>query len=211
MKNYNPITLIQNLRKVYSKYSSSLDVKVKWWILAIICMIILDSSLGISRQLLVNTKIDTIEHILSTKPIIPDSDLVKHKEAIVREYINHQTIWEKIGSLYIAKQSEEPYTQWIRLIAPILFPLFLVLIWIRGFVKTIFTSTPKQNEHIVNMLYVLLFLCLYVYLLQSLSTYMFEYDYSTIKMILLYVGLNIIPYIAFCWIVKRLLKIENTE
>ena len=208
MKNYSPRTLIQNLRKVYSKYSSTINVKVKWWILAIICVVVIDNSLGISHQLFVNTKIDTIEHILSTNPRIPDSDLVKYKEVIVQEYINHQTILERMGLVYTARQSEELYRQWIRLIAPILFPLFLTFVWIWYFVKMIFTSTPKQNEHIVNMMFILLFLYIFIFLLQGISTYIFERGCSTIIMVLIYLILNVIPYIALAMLVTKIIQSE---
>lgn len=196
---FSPSEFIHNLKVLYHRHESSISPKVKWWMMSIICLLLLDSSLGISRQLLLNSEIDTIEHLMATKPQIYDLRLVEYKKELLREYTTHETVLDRVVNSVYEKDTGEFIA---RLLTSAFLPLMLVLVCLYYFAKIILTPIQKQGEHVVNMFFILLVLCLLAYAFLVFSKHA---DLkSPIVNYCVYALSNIILYLAICWLFSKM-------
>ena len=148
----NPITIIKHLKRVYSNYASVQSLKMKTIVLSVIVLLVFDNILGLSYTLYINSKIDTIEHMIDSKPKIPETYFVTYKRLIAHEYINHRTILSDIRDSFSFNKEKNGVIPGVVLITSALLPLYLMLIVVFFFFKTLFLGKSNCMEHGVNLL-----------------------------------------------------------
>lgn len=160
MSMMNPITIIKRLKRAYNNYASVQSLKMKSIVLSVIVLLLFDNILGLSYTLFINSKIDTIEHMIDSKPKIPETYFVTYKRLIVHEYINHRTLLSEIRNCFSFNEESNGAIPGVVLITSSLLPLFLMLIVVFFFFKILFLGKSNNMEHGVNLLLIFIGLSL---------------------------------------------------
>ncbi len=154
----NPIKIIIRLKRVYINYASVHSLKMKTMTLCVIFLLLFDNILSISFTLFTNSKIDTIEHMVDSKPKIPETYFVSYKRMIAHEFLNHRTLLSEISDNFSLIEESNGAIPVAILFTSALLPLSLLLLVVFYFFKTLFMERDSNMEHGVNLL--LIFFCL---------------------------------------------------
>ena len=204
MRKMNPLTIIKCLKRAYSNKASVLPLKVKAIVLSVIVLLLFDNILGFSFTLFTNTKIDTIEHMIESKPKMPESYFVTYKRLIAHDYINHRTLLSEVKDCFRMSEEKNGIIPGLVLITSALLPLSLILIVVYFLLQTIFFGRTNSMEHCVNLLLIFIGLSLCCGIMRWLALqipmffgrWIYNYiAYAIINVALLFLLLFILPEI----------------
>ena len=126
-------------------------MKMKVIVLSVIALLFFDNVFSLSFTLFTNSKIDTIEHMIDSKPKMPETYFVTYKRLIAHEYINHRTLLSEIKDCFSFNEGKKGTIPGVVLITSALLPLSLILIVVYFFFQTLFLGRTNSIEHCVNL------------------------------------------------------------
>ena len=221
LQRLNPLTLITRLKKVYSVYALSLPLKLKVYMLAIIAIFLLDNILGISYTVITNSRIDTIEHMIESKPQMSDTYMINYKRQLAHEYINHHSMVSDFTKCLSSDEDIEGRVPLFNTLTSALLLISLIIILTFIFARLSVLDSVNLYHHLTNYFIALFILIAMTWAIQGCALQVpqlcdgWNYNYA------LYVIINIAIYGTLMWLLPEIpapsisvlpaSEIENTD
>lgn len=165
----NPRKMLERMKMVYRPYALVLPLKFKVCILSVIAILLLDNLVGISYTIMINSRIDTIAHMLETKPQMAESYLIGHKRLLAYEYIHHKTVLEDIVDFFKLDKEISGKIPVVNTISSAILFFFFMALALYYIIKLLIIGHPSLYHHLSNLLLALFTMSLIAYLIHSLT------------------------------------------
>ena len=149
----NPVLIYQNSKKIFSQNVSTLSMTIKLFLLLLVAVFFIDNILGISQNMIVNSKIDTLKHLseISNKQYVEDCN------ALSQEVVNSKTIFAKTVDSFSFYMDEDNRVPVINTLTVAIIPIVLFIILLFHIVLGIAIKRVEQLERLLNMILLLAF------------------------------------------------------
>lgn len=164
----NPRKMLERMKMVYRPYALVLPLKFKVCILSVIAILLLDNLVGISYTVMINSRIDTIAHMIETKPQMAETYLIEHKRLLAHEYIHHKTVLEDIVDIFKLDKEISGKIPAVNTISSALLIFFFIALVLYYIIKLLIIGHPNLSHHLSNLLLALYAMSLIVYPIHSL-------------------------------------------
>ena len=151
----NPTLLYQNSKKIFSQNVSTLSMPIKWGLLFLVALFVIDNVLGFSQGLIVNGKIDTIKHLYegTGKQYIEDYD------ALNQEIVNSKSFFAITAESFSFFTNNDNRIPIINSLTVAIIPIVLFVILLFHFIEGLVIKRDGQLERLINIL--LLLVCVF--------------------------------------------------
>lgn len=211
MNKMNPLTIIKRLKRVYSNKASVQSLKMKTIVLSVIALLFFDNILGLSYTLFTNSKIDTVEHMIDSKPKMSETYFATYKRLIAHEFINHRTLLSVIMDSFSFNEESNGTIPGLVLITSALLPLSLILIVIYFFFLTLFLGRTNSIEHCVNLSLIFIGLSLCCGIMRFIALQVPMFFKSWIWNYIIYVVINVVLFFLLLLILPEIRENRDTE
>lgn len=152
MNKLNPITLTKRLKIAYRPYATRLPLKFKMLILLAMLLVFIDGVFGVSNMLITNSKLDTVEKMIESKPELPTAYMLDYKRNLAKEYIHHKTIVDIILDVVVTSKNTEGSIPLLMTITSALFPIVMILILFYQLIEELIVVKPPIYHHLANLI-----------------------------------------------------------
>ena len=130
-----PQLLYQNSKKIFSQNVTSLSLTLKIFLLLLVVVFMIDNIFGISQNLIINSKIDTLKHLSE----VSNMQYIEKCNVLSQEIINSKTIFTKTVdsfSFYMDDDNRVPVVNTLG--------MYLWLVSCHGINLTYYTHLPRR-------------------------------------------------------------------
>ena len=152
MNKLTPITLTKRLKIAYRPYATRLPLKFKMLILIAMVLVFMDGVFGVSNILITNSKLDTVEKIIESKPELPTAYMLDCKRNLAEEYIHHKTIVDVILDVVVTSKNIEGSIPLLMAITSALFPIVMILILFYHLIEELIVVKPPIYHHVSSLI-----------------------------------------------------------
>lgn len=208
----NPLTLYQNSKKLFSQNVHSLTMWIKVGLLIMFVLYAVDSLLGVSHTLIVNSRIDNLNHLYKSSSVSKDAAFSESFAIIKDDIMKYKNVFgntKEDFSIYNGVGRRIPL---VNTLTSSIIPIVLFLILVYHFIIDVFVKRDNQIERLINIL--LLLVCVFflfrimVGLSYIIPTFPEGYVWGNYWLNLM---LTIILYLILCGILNSLFEKLRTE
>lgn len=152
----SPQLLYQNSKKIFSQNVTSLSMTLKVFLLLLFAVFVIDNLFGISQNLIINTKIDTLKHLSE----LSNKQYTEKCNALSQEIINGKTIFTKTVDSFSFYMDDDNRVPVVNTLSIAILPIVLFVILLFHIVEGIAIKRDEQLERLLNM--ILLLACTFV-------------------------------------------------
>lgn len=209
----NPLSLYKIGKILFSQNVKTLAMAIKVFIVVILSLYTLDNLYGWSNTLLVNTRIDSLNHLYSSSSLPKDKSYADAFASIYDDIMNYKNMLEKTADDFCAYDEGDNRIQLINTLTCAIIPIVIFFILIYHLILEIAVKRDGQLERIVDILILLACVVVLYRIMIALSyvipTFPKEYVWGNY-------GLNLfctlLSYLVMCSIMTRLsLFIRNEQ
>lgn len=200
LQKLNPFTLITRLKRVYSVYALSLPLKLKVSILAIMAILMLDNIFSISYTVITNSRMDTIEHMIESKPQMHVIYMIDYKRQLAHEYINHHSLLSDVKKCLSTDEDSKRRVPLFNTLSSALLLIVLSVIVTFSFVRLLIQGSTNLYHHLTNLCLAFFILIAMAWILQWCARQVPQISHCWIYNYVLYIIVNIAIYGILMWL-----------
>ncbi len=210
----NPLSLYKIGKSLFSQNVKTLGMAIKVCIVVILSLYTLDNLYGWSNTLLVNTRIDSLNHLYSSSSFPKDKSYADAFARLYGDIMNYKTIFEKTADDFRAfDKGGDNRIHLINTLTCAIIPIVIFIILIYHLILEVAVKRDDQLERVVDILILLACVVTLYRIMIALSyvipTFPKEYVWGNY-------GLNLfctlLLYLMMCIIMTRLsLFIRNEQ
>lgn len=203
MNKLNPFTITTRLKIVYKHYALKLPLKLKFFLLVVLALVFFDNALGVSYTLITNSKMDTIEKMVESKPQLPVTYMIDYKRNLANEFIHHRTIFDDVADCFKSDKISGASNPLVLTLSSVLSILVMMVIIIYQLVRVILVGNSNIYNHIVNLLLSIVGLTIMAWLMRWSMSFVPMLGDSWNWNYLLYIVVNIFLLAALLWVLPK--------
>lgn len=202
----NPLSLYKIGKNLFSQNVKTLGMAIKVCIVVILSLYTLDNLYGWSNLLLVNTRIDSLNHLYSSSSLPKDKSYVDAFASLYDDILNYKNIFEKTADDFcVYEERDDNRIQLINTLTCAIIPIVILIILIYHLILEVAVKREGQLERVVDILILLACVVVLYRIMIALSyvipTFPKEYVWGNY-------GLNLfctlLLYLVMCSLITRL-------
>lgn len=146
-----PQLLYQNSKKIFSQNVTSLSLTLKIFLLLLVVVFMIDNIFGISQNLIINSKIDTLKHLSE----VSNMQYIEKCNVLSQEIINSKTIFTKTVDSFSFYMDDDNRVPVVNTLSVAIIPIVLFVILFFHIVEGIAIKRVEQLERLLNMILLL--------------------------------------------------------
>ncbi len=204
---FNPLKLYRFSKKLFSQNVQSLNMTIKTLVIFFFVLFVCNSVLEFSHHLVINSRIDTIQHLLSVSNSIKDLTYKNQINLLKDEIVNYKDIIETTIGAFAITDVTNMRTPLLNTLSIAVIPVILILILFLHLIEEIIVKRENQIERVVNI--IILMICAFgifhamIVFSNTIPTFPEGYIW---KNYLINILLTLLLYLVLCGIITQLSK-----
>lgn len=149
---FNPLDLYKTSKTLFSQNVKTLSMPIKIGVLIVFVLLALNSVLGVTHTMMLNSRIDSLQHLHPAAERVNDSTYKAEVAKMQNDIVSYKNVFEKTVDVFSVSENECRREPLINTLTAGIIPIILLLVLAFHFIEGVIVKREDQIERLCNII-----------------------------------------------------------